>query len=150
MVWVRERTIPTERPPLVGEVIANGSKRPYSRFSRQQPLLFYQVAPQLYSRGWVDPVPDPLLIFSGSAGNRTRVYGLGTRRADHEAPSVRKKLAITLPTSGGLSVGIVRSRTQTMEFFFSFRYQTGRQLSLNRLVQAFSEYANFVLLWKVY
>jgi hypothetical protein len=60
MVWVRERTIPTERPPLVGEVIANflrkegvprgqrdGSLRPYSRFSRQEPLLFYQVAPQL-------------------------------------------------------------------------------------------------------
>jgi hypothetical protein len=23
MVWVRERTIPTERPPLVGELIAN-------------------------------------------------------------------------------------------------------------------------------
>jgi hypothetical protein len=23
MVWVRERTIPTERPPLVGEVIAS-------------------------------------------------------------------------------------------------------------------------------
>jgi hypothetical protein len=23
MVWVRERTTPTERPPLVGEVIAN-------------------------------------------------------------------------------------------------------------------------------
>jgi hypothetical protein len=68
MVWVRERTIPTERPPLVGEVIANfwgwmvprsqrdGSLRPYSRFSRQEPLLFYQVAPQLYSRGWVDSV----------------------------------------------------------------------------------------------
>jgi hypothetical protein len=29
--------------------------RPYSRFSRQEPLLFYQAAPQLYSRGWVDP-----------------------------------------------------------------------------------------------
>jgi hypothetical protein len=28
-----------------------------------QQLLFYQVAPQLYSRGWVDPVPDPLLFF---------------------------------------------------------------------------------------
>jgi hypothetical protein len=26
MVWVRERTIPTERPPLVGEVIANFCK----------------------------------------------------------------------------------------------------------------------------
>jgi hypothetical protein len=38
----------------------DGSLRPYSRFSRQEPLLFYQVAPQLYSRGWVNPFPDPL------------------------------------------------------------------------------------------
>jgi hypothetical protein len=72
MVWVRERTIPTERPPLVSEVIAHfcgervprgqsdGSLRPYSWFSRQEPPLFYQVASQLYSWGWVDPVPDPL------------------------------------------------------------------------------------------
>jgi hypothetical protein len=63
MVWVRERTIPTERSQMVGEVIANfcgyrvprgqrdGSLRQYSRFSRQEPLLFCQVAPQLYSRG---------------------------------------------------------------------------------------------------
>jgi hypothetical protein len=63
MVWVRKGTIPTERQPLVGEVIAkflrievprcqrDGSLRPYSRFSIQEPLLFYQVAPQLYSRG---------------------------------------------------------------------------------------------------
>jgi uncharacterized protein with WD repeat len=36
---------------------------PYSRFSRQEPLLFYKVAPQLYSRGWVDPVPDTLPFF---------------------------------------------------------------------------------------
>jgi hypothetical protein len=32
------------------------------------------------------------------------------------------KLAITSPTSGGRSVGIVRSRTQTMEFSF-FRWK---------------------------
>jgi hypothetical protein len=33
---------------------------------------FFQAAPQLYSRGWVDPVPDPLLLRkSGSAENRT-------------------------------------------------------------------------------
>jgi hypothetical protein len=44
-------------------VSVDGSLRPYSRFSRQEPLLFYQVAPQLYSRGWVDPVPDLLLFF---------------------------------------------------------------------------------------
>jgi hypothetical protein len=35
--------------------------------------FFFQVAPQLYSRGWVDPVPDPLFLRkSDSAGNRTR------------------------------------------------------------------------------
>jgi hypothetical protein len=34
---------------------------------------FFQVAPHLYSRGWVDPVPDPLLLRkSDSAGNRAR------------------------------------------------------------------------------
>jgi hypothetical protein len=27
MVWVRERTIPTDRPPIVGEVIANFLRR---------------------------------------------------------------------------------------------------------------------------
>jgi hypothetical protein len=32
------------------------------------------------------------------------------------------KLAITSPTSGGRSVGIVRSRTQTMEFSFHYMH----------------------------
>jgi hypothetical protein len=52
VAWVRERTIPTERTPLVGEVSVNfcgqrvphgkrvGSLRPYSRISRPKPLLF--------------------------------------------------------------------------------------------------------------
>jgi hypothetical protein len=36
----------------------------------QSRYSFFQVAPQLYSRGRVDPVPDPLLLRkSGSAGN---------------------------------------------------------------------------------
>jgi hypothetical protein len=35
--------------------------------------FFFQVAPQLYSGGWVDPIPDPLLLRkSGCAGNWTR------------------------------------------------------------------------------
>ena len=43
-------------------------------FSRPGAATFFiQVAPQLTSRGWVDPVPDPrLLRKSGSAGDRTR------------------------------------------------------------------------------
>jgi hypothetical protein len=54
VAWVRERTIPTERPPLVSEVSDNfceykvprnqrdGSLWPYSRYSRPKPLLFLQ------------------------------------------------------------------------------------------------------------
>jgi hypothetical protein len=42
-------------------------------FLDPEPLLFHSRAPQLYSRGWVDPVPDPLLLRkSGRAGNRTQ------------------------------------------------------------------------------
>jgi hypothetical protein len=32
------------------------------RFIDQSHYYIFQVAPQLYSRGWVDPVPDPLLL----------------------------------------------------------------------------------------
>jgi hypothetical protein len=50
---------------------------------------------------------------------KTENTAVGIRHADHVAPSIRKKLAITSPTSGGLSVGIIHSQTQTMEFSFS-------------------------------
>jgi hypothetical protein len=36
------------------------------------------------------------------------------------APSIHKKLAISSPTSGGRSVGIVRSQAQIMEFSFMY------------------------------
>jgi hypothetical protein len=82
---VRERTIPTERPPLVGEVNANFLRIEGVAWSAQRiPTVVnrsfldrscyfsFQIDPQLYSRGWVDPVTDPLLLRkSGSAGNRT-------------------------------------------------------------------------------
>jgi hypothetical protein len=51
---------------------------PYGRilgFPDRSRYFFFQGAPQLYSRGWVDPVPDPLLLRKfGSVGNRTRTY----------------------------------------------------------------------------
>jgi hypothetical protein len=43
---------------------------------------------------------------------------VGIRYADHVAPSIRKKLALTSLTSGGRSVGIGRLLTKAMEFFF--------------------------------
>jgi hypothetical protein len=45
---------------------------------------FFLAAPELYSRGWVDPVPDPLLLrISDSVGNRTRASGSVARNCDH-------------------------------------------------------------------
>jgi hypothetical protein len=95
--WVRERSIPTERPPLVGEVSVQllriegatwlAWRIPYGRvlgFLDRSRYVFFQAAPQLYSRGWVDPVPDTLLLRkSGSAGKRTRTSGSVARNSDH-------------------------------------------------------------------
>jgi hypothetical protein len=41
---------------------------------------------------------------------KTENTAVGIRHADHVAPSIRKKFAITSLTIGGRSVGIVRSR----------------------------------------
>jgi hypothetical protein len=41
---------------------------------------------------------------------------VGIRCADHATPLYLQKLALTSPTGGGRSVGIVRSRTKAMEF----------------------------------
>jgi hypothetical protein len=60
---VRQRTIPTERPPLVGEVRANVYDRgchlvsmtdPYGHilgFIDRSRYFFFQVAPRVYPRG---------------------------------------------------------------------------------------------------
>jgi hypothetical protein len=78
----RKQTIPTEWPPLVGEVSANFLRVEGFAWSAQRiptavnlgfldwsRYFFIQVAPQLSSQGWVDPI---LLRKSGRAGNRTR------------------------------------------------------------------------------
>jgi hypothetical protein len=49
---------------------------------------------------------------------KTENTAVWIRHADHEGNRYPQKLAITSPTSGGLSVGIVRSLTQTLEFSF--------------------------------
>ena len=41
---------------------------------------------------------------------------VGTRCADHVTPLYPQKLALTSPTGGGRSVGIVRVRTKATEF----------------------------------
>jgi hypothetical protein len=71
---------------------------------------------------------------------KTENTAVGIRHADHVAPSIRKKFAITSPTSGGRSVGIVSSRTQTMVFFFSIcknvTAATNTQATVEELLQS--------------
>jgi hypothetical protein len=95
VAWASERTILIQEPPLVVEVSAFADRGChlasvtyfYGRilgFPDQRRYFFFQVAPQFYSRGWVDPVPDPLLLRkSGSAGDRIRTSGSAARNSDH-------------------------------------------------------------------
>jgi hypothetical protein len=85
---------------------------PYGRilgFLDRSLYFFFQVAPQLYSRGWVDPAPDPLLLRKcGSAGNRTRISGSVARNSDHYTTEVvyflrHKKLKNWTPWSESAS-----------------------------------------------
>jgi hypothetical protein len=74
---VRELTRPTDQPPLVGEIycqllcieqcrVVSAADPLRSLISSKYLLIFSH-------KGWVDPVPDPLLLRkSGRARNRTR------------------------------------------------------------------------------
>jgi hypothetical protein len=53
-------------------------------FLTRSRYIFFQVTPQLYSRGCVDPVPCPLLLrISGSAENRTGTSGSVSKNSGH-------------------------------------------------------------------
>jgi hypothetical protein len=70
----------------------NGSPTAVISVSRPEPYFSFQVAPQLYSRGWVDPVPEPLLLRkSGSARNWTRTSGTVVKNLDHQGWSKWEK-----------------------------------------------------------
>jgi len=56
---------------------------------------------------------------SGSRSRKQRLTAVGTLCADHVTPFYPQKLALTSPTGGGRSLGIVRVRTKATEFFFS-------------------------------
>jgi hypothetical protein len=80
----RRRLVPTlaDRGCLVVSVTD-----PYGRilgFLDGSRYFFFQVAPQLYSWGWLDPVSDPILRRkSSSAGNPTQTSGSIARISDH-------------------------------------------------------------------
>jgi hypothetical protein len=82
-------------PALSEKKVVGLERSPLSLVSTTEELLDRKVAAPVY---------------------KTENTAVGIRHADHVALLYPQKLAITSPTSGGRSIGIVRSRTQTMEF----------------------------------
>jgi hypothetical protein len=85
MALVHGQTISTEYRHLLAKLVPTFAGRGYPvvstmghnghilGFLDQSRYFFFQVAPQLYSQGRVDLVPDPLFLRkSGSTGNQAR------------------------------------------------------------------------------
>jgi hypothetical protein len=64
----------------------------------------------------VNTIEELLGIKSSGSGIESENTAVGIRRADHATPLYLQKLAVTSPTSGSISAGIVLSRTKTTEF----------------------------------
>jgi hypothetical protein len=125
---------------------------PYGRsigFLYRIRYIFFQVAHQLYSRGWVDPVPDPLLLRKyDSAGNRTRDLWIWRRelwpldhRGGHSSSNIKIKVrnALFLRNASVLLADYTSSLPRTWL----------SQVSMLRLAQPHLKAHNFLHLLEV-
>jgi hypothetical protein len=89
--FVRKRTIPTYPPPLPAKLVPTFATVVNLEDVDRSRYFFFQVAPQLSSRGSMDSIPDQLLLReSGTACNRTRdlwVYSQDLWLLDHRGGS---------------------------------------------------------------
>jgi hypothetical protein len=96
-----------------------GATNSYGRiltFLDRSHQFFFPVAPQLYSRGSVDPVTDPLLLRkSGTAGNRNGTSGFVGRNSDHYTAEAVKE-GITLQIESYILLTKLKKKKQGRRF----------------------------------
>jgi hypothetical protein len=87
--------------------------------------FFFQVAPQLSSRGWLNPVPDPLLLRkSGRVGNRTRDLWICSQKLwllDHRGGTKIIKVAEIRKCWTHNIPNLFRSRERSLHNLASFK-----------------------------
>ena len=71
---------------------------------------------------------------------------MGTCCADHVTPLYPQKLALTSPTGGGRSVGIVRSRTKATEFSLVYIYIISTNIPPIIIINRIHEHQNLLSL----
>jgi hypothetical protein len=101
--------VTTFRPPLWSSGQSSWLQIQRSRFR-------FPALPDFLERGPLNLVSD-IEELLGKKSRESENMAVGIRHADALYP---QKLALTLPTSGGRSVSIVRSRTHSTEFSFHF------------------------------
>jgi hypothetical protein len=147
---VRNRNIPTERPPLVGEVSANLLRVEGVAWSAQRiptadnlgfldrsRYFFIQVAPKLSSWGWVDPV----LSKFGRAGNRTQDFWICSEKfwpLDYRGGLWRQHMPskIWFPLQRIRRVATRRTQPEDAQYFIQYD-SIKRQLSKVKLKSTF-------------
>jgi hypothetical protein len=100
-------------------------------FMDQSHYCFLQVAPQLYPRGWVGPVLDPVLLRkSGSVRNRTRdlwIYSQELWPLDHRGGLHISLYELILLVFGFNQAGFQSNRHLSSLYFMVFRNVSDRE-----------------------
>jgi hypothetical protein len=124
--WMYICYVEESRPPLRSSGQSSWLQIQRSEFDSRRYQIFWEVVGLERGRGppsFVSTIEELLGRKSSGSGLEMREYGRrDPSRWTRDTPSNPQKLALTSPTSGGRSVGIVRSRTQATEFSFSFLY----------------------------
>jgi hypothetical protein len=93
----------------------------------------------VHSVSWVQ-LRSYLKEKSSGSGLENREYGSRDPSRWPRGTIHPQKLALTLPTSGGRSVGIVRSRTRPTEFFISEPHGATRRQAIAKIPAKWSAY----------